>query len=141
MTKDDIIALIEKREGDIDKSIFNTTDKGFGSNQFRELAGICLQTDIYQEVELLIQYNISKDKPDNQNDYKSWSAAKDGHPSIGEIVIDCMNKIKDKSTEDDLMKNLSLFFGYMYWKARIWSSKNANETSVKQKRRPKNAVR
>lgn len=134
MTKGDIITLIEKREGDIDKSIFNTTDKGLGSNQFRELASICLQTDVYQEVELLIQYNISKDKSENQNECKSWAVAKDGHPSIGEIVIDCMNKIKDKSTEDNLMKNLSLFFGYMYWKARIWSSQNANETSVKQKK-------
>lgn len=134
MTKGDIITLIEKREGDIDKSIFNTTHKGLGSNQFRELASICLQTDVYQEVELLIQYNISKDKSENQNECKSWAVAKDGHPSIGEIVIDCMNNIKDKSTEDDLMKNLSLFFGYMYWKARIWSSQNANETSVKQKK-------
>lgn len=135
MTKSDIIALIEKREDDINTRVFHTTDGRFGSNQFRELASICLQTDIYEEVVLLIQYNISKDKPDRYGNFQSWAVAKGANrPSIGEVVIECMKEIKDKSTEDDLMKNLSLFFGYMYWKARIWSSKNAVKISAEQKK-------
>lgn len=131
MNKNDIISLIEKREKDINKSLFKGDSEGYGVGQFREIASICSGDNFYEEILLLIQHNIAKDKGRG----KSWSVKETENPlSIGEIVIDCMNNIKDKSTEDDLMKNLSLFFGYMYWKARIWSSQNANETSVKRKK-------
>ena len=63
MTKEELIKLIERNENRIDKTVFVNDDKNkdkLGSNQFRELAGICASAECYEEIELLIEYNIAK---------------------------------------------------------------------------------
>lgn len=125
MTKIELIKLIKENENRIDKSVFDDDDKGgkkLGTNQFRELAGICASAECYEEIELLIEYNIAKNTVKYKN---SWAKEKYG-VSVGRVIIDCMEEVKDKSN-NDVMKNLSLFFGYMYWKARIWAKENGDK--------------
>ena len=125
MTKIELIKLIKENENRIDTNVFVNDDKNkdkLGSNQFRELAGICASAECFEEIELLIQYNMAKDKYGN-----SWAKEKAGASvSIGKVIIECMKEVKDKS-KSDVMKNLSLFFGYMYWNARIWAKENGDK--------------
>lgn len=134
MNKKDIIKIISSVEAQINKSIFNddNTNKGIGCNQFRELANICNSAECYEEVELLVKYNEAKDRP--KQNYKdkaprhgsSWDCLmKDNKTTLAEIVISCMEKIKAQSDENNCLKNLSLFFGYFYWNARIWAAENS----------------
>ena len=134
MNKKDIIKIISGVENQINKSIFNddNTNKGIGCNQFRELANICNSAECYEEVELLVRYNEAKDRP--KQNYKdkaprhgnSWDCLmKDNKTTLAEIVISCMEKIKAQSDENNCLKNLSLFFGYFYWNARIWAAENS----------------
>ncbi len=134
MNKKDIIQIIKNIEPQIKKGIFNddNTNKGIGCNQFRELANICNSAECYEEVELLVRYNEAKDCP--KQNYKdkaprhgnSWDCLmKDNKTTLAEIVISCMEKIKAQSDENNCLKNLSLFFGYFYWNARIWAAENS----------------
>lgn len=127
MNKKDIIQVISGVEAQIDKSIFKDDDnKGIGCNQFRELANICNSAECYEEVELLVRYNEAKDCPPPKSDKspKSWNRLMKDSRTFAGIVIDCMKEIKDQSDENNCLKNLSLFFGYFYWNARIWAAKN-----------------
>lgn len=126
MTKIELIKLIKENENRIDTSVFDDDKNGnkLGTSQFRELAGICASAECYEEIELLIEYNIAKNTVKYKN---SWAKEKYG-VSVGRVIIDCMEEVKDKS-KSDVMKNLSLFFGYMYWKARIWATENKNKNN------------
>lgn len=133
MNKKDIIQIISSVEPQIKKSIFNddNTTKGMGCNQFRELANICGSAECYEEIELLVKYNEAKDRPKPKKDDKtpqhgkSWDCMmNDGKTTLADIVISCMEKIKSQSGEGECLKNLSLFFGYFYWNARIWAAEN-----------------
>lgn len=138
MTKIELIKLIEKNENRIDKSVFVNENEGkrdLGTSQFRELAGICASAECFEEIKLLIEYNIAKNTVKDKNKksdkvYKnSWAKEKEQDGvSIGKVIIECMEDVQKKSkeskeSEEELMKNLSLFFGYMYWKARIWATR------------------
>lgn len=129
MNKKDIIQIISGVEDQIEKSIFSgdNTNNGIGCNQFRELADICNSAECYEEVELLVRYNEAKDcPPPNSNKFpKSWNHPMRDGRSFADIVIDCMKKIKEQSDENNCLKNLSLFFGYFYWNARIWAAQNS----------------
>lgn len=137
MTKQEIIEIISNAVPRIDKSIFGETEKNnkIGSNQFRELAALCRHAECYEEIELLIRYNESKaiveewDKETKKNKVvrTSWASKKEGEKSsLADIVVECMKEIKEESGDDETqcLKNLSLFFGYFYWNARIWASEN-----------------
>lgn len=124
MTKFELIKLIERNENRIDESVFVNDDRSgnkLGLNQFRELAEICASAECFEEIELLMGYNIAKDKDKN-----SWAKEKDG-VSVGKVILGCMKEIEEKSKKDgdNVLKNLSLFFGYMYWKARIWAAERS----------------
>jgi len=128
MTKKQIIDIINKAVPIIDKDLFDEKNdsKKIGCNQFRELAGICRHAECYEEIEMLIRYNEakSKDKDKNKNKEKSWAMImKDEKTTFAGIVVECMQKIKAASDGDeDCLNNLSLFFGYFYWNARIWTA-------------------
>ena len=124
MTKQEIIGIINEAVPKIKTDIFKEEGdkKNIGCNQFRELANICRHSDCYEEIEMLIRYSEAKVKATNI----SWAAAmKDNKSSFAEIIINCMKEIRGKSPDEkDCMKDLSLFFGYFYWNARIWAAEN-----------------
>lgn len=141
MNKKDIIQIIKEAEPKIDKIIFNSDDNsknGIGCNQFRELADICRSAECYEEVELLVRYNEAKDRPKQNFKDKaprhgsSWDCLmKDGRTTFAGIVISCMEKIKAQSEGNSCLENLSLFFGYFYWNARIWAAENSMTNTPK----------
>ena len=130
MTKEMIIkcaASVGDKLGILKANLFTereSRDK-IGNNQFRELASICRNADCYEEIELLINYNTAK------ADGGSWANLIEYSTTInhsvkkkfGNIIVDQMKIIKTQSENDgdSVLENLSLFFGYMYWNARIWS--------------------
>lgn len=137
MTKQEIIGIINEAVPKIDTDIFGDDSKKndnnrLGCNQLRELASLCRHSDCYEEIEMLIRYNeakcIEEKKKGDKFDIvrKSWAAyMKDGKTSIAELICNCMKIIKERSqNEESCMQDLSLFFGYLYWNARIWAAEN-----------------
>ena len=84
-----------------------------GSNQFRELAAICARIECYEELELLIKYNISKDSK-----HAGWNYKCDNAESFGMNVIKQMKEVYEADKADH-KKNLELLFGYLYRKHGI----------------------
>lgn len=134
MEKKQIIEIINRVVPEINTKIFtddtsnNSNKKGIGSNQFRELAGICRHAECYEEIEMLIRYNEAKALGEKKRDLKlcSWaSLMKDGKTSFASISVKCMREIRSASDNDEqCLHDLSLFFGYFYWNARVWSAEN-----------------
>lgn len=131
MTKQDLIKIvIESKvkigENNISK-VFN--DRALGTSQFREIATLCNNNDVqcYDEIELLIKYNMAKDTYSN-----SW-AFKCGSQKLGDIIVDCMRKIRENNSYDDesTLKDLSLFFGYLFWQTKVWIMENGNKQEVR----------
>lgn len=130
MNKKEIIGIVNDAVSkEIDKSVFGDDEKGdkIGCNQFRELSALCLKAECYEEIELQIKYNKAK-----INGNKSWNKKSISGKALADIVIKCMEKIRDKSSDEDCLNNLSLMFGYFYWNARICAAKN-NENRFKNK--------
>ena len=136
MTKKEIIGIVDGAiKSQIDTSVFkgdNQNKPGIGSNQFREFANICLRAECYEEVELQVMYNKAKDYPnDKKNPQKrgnSWDKLMlNKKDTLADIVISCMRKVRENSSEEDCLKNLSLMFGYFYWNARIYAAENKNK--------------
>lgn len=126
MDKKEIITIIKNIEPELDKEVFigeerpGKSSEGIGCNQFRELAGICRRAECYDEVELLVLYNKSKAKPGN-----SWNRVmKGGKKTLADIIVSCMRTIREQSDDDNVLNELSLFFGYLYWNSRIWAAEN-----------------
>lgn len=124
MTKQEIIGIINIAVPKIRTDIFKEEGdkKNIGCNQFRELANICRHSDCYEEIEMLIRYSEAKVKSTSS----SWSAAmKDNKCTLADIIISCMKEIREKSPDEkQCLNDLSLFFGYFYWNARIWAAEN-----------------
>lgn len=91
-------------------------NKGVGTNQFRTLASLCLVAETYDEIKLLVQYKTAK-----AHKFESWRISKDGKKNFGNVIIDKMEKIKNKYKEDTVvLEAMRLFFGYLYQSARVW---------------------
>lgn len=137
MTKQQIIMIINEAIPKIKMGIFKEdSDKGgIGCNQFRELANICRHSECYDEIEMLIRYNEAKgiEKKKDRTERKTWAILmEDNKTTLAQLVIGCMRQIKDSSDNEVLcLHDLSLFFGYLYWNARIWAVKNKIEESNK----------
>lgn len=120
MNKKDLIKLVEeigKNVGANKSNLFYDNKSKIGNNQFREIAGVCRTAECIEEIKLLIQYNISK-----AAENKSW-AYKIGDGSFGDLVIKKINYIEQNSEGNnikEILNDFSLFFGYLYWQARIW---------------------
>lgn len=129
MTKQEIIGIINEAVPNIKKEIFGEeTDKNIiGCNQFRELANICRHSDCYEEIEMLIRYNEAKIKSKNT----SWAAPMvNAGTTFADVIVNCMQKIKCAAdNEQQCMKDISMFFGYFYWNARIWAAENKSASS------------
>ncbi len=133
MTKKEILNILTSKIEQSKTSFFRinnqdnkkTDDDKTGNSQFREIASICLKAQCYEEIELLVQYKEAKADKNT-----SWSKKNKNNISLAKLVIDCMKEIKEKSKTDDNDKdclyNLSLFFGYLYWYARVWTAEAAN---------------
>lgn len=138
MTNKELLKIIDKNiapKTDREKTFFASKDKKnnvssadekTGNNQYRELANICLNAECFEEIELLIMYKEAK----TVNGI-SWSKSYK-NKNLAKIILECMKIIKDKSTDENnnyndevCRNNLSLFFGYLYWSARVWSADGA----------------
>ena len=125
MTKKEIIDLVKEIGSDIGnkkRSLFSENENSgkIGNNQFRELASICHSAECYEEIELLIKYNTAKSIKNNNDE--SWAVFCE-NKRFGNIVIEKMKKIHEFEKEDEeVLKSLEAFFGYLYWQARIWTS-------------------
>lgn len=126
-TKKQILDLIEKLDTELDdaKTKLFWDDSGskqqknekVGCNQFRSLAENCRAADCYEEIKLLVEYKTAKASKGN-----SWQfpCGKD-KKAFGIIITEYMEKVK-KLDDAEIMENLQYFFGYLYWKARIWAA-------------------
>ena len=126
MTKQDIIEIVSEIEAGISpndrsrlftKETARNDNKSIGSNQFRDIAMLCRSAECYEEMEMLIRYNMAKCNPG-----QSWMF-NCGKKCFGDMVIDGMAKIK-AADEANVLANLELYFGYLYWKARILAAKS-----------------
>lgn len=122
MTKQEIIKMVTGMREEIGNKninqIFNDKSPNkFGTGQFRELAALCNNKDVqcYDEIELLVKYNIAKDIYGN-----SW-AYKCNNQKVGDIIVNHMIQIKNANQNDEnTLKDLSLFFGYLFWQSKVW---------------------
>lgn len=135
MNKKEIIKLVANMKSEIGenhiKDILDSNDKSnnnkkIGTSQFVELANLCSNNDIqcYDEIELLVKYNTAKDyeKSKNKEKGQSWAYVCKNNQKFGDIVVAKMNEIRNANNKDDesTLKDLSLFFGYLFWQSKIW---------------------
>lgn len=119
------------------KNIFNPddkhiSDKKIGTNQFVELANLCSNKDIqcYDEIELLVKYNTAKAY--NKEKGQSWAYVCKNSQKFGDIVVTQMNKIKNANPNDEsTLKDLSLFFGYLFWQSKVWIMETSETSNIK----------
>lgn len=122
MTKQEIIKMVASMKEEIGNKNINQIfdDKSpnkLGTSQFRELATLCNNKDVqcYDEIELLVKYNIAKDTYGN-----SW-AYKCNNQKVGDIIVNHMIQVKNANQNDEnTLKDLSLFFGYLFWQSKVW---------------------
>lgn len=143
--KEEIIRIVADMENQIGTDIMgdlfqkestNSSDEKIGTNQFREIASMCTKAEIYEEIELLVKYTIAKVIPEKKKKngeiqeavYKSWKKICSNKKWFGENVLDAMAKVKALD-ENNTLKNMELFFGYLYWQARIWADKYGNDSN------------
>lgn len=116
-----IVSAMEKQIGtDVMGQLFEAENKGksdkkIGSNQFRDIASMCAKAETYSEIELMIKYSIAKIDGD-----KSWKKICSNKKTFGTIILDAMEKVKALD-ESNILSNMELFFGYLYWQVRIWA--------------------
>lgn len=124
MDKKNIIEMVSNMKQDIGETNINRifsdvksdNNNSIGTSQFVEIANLCNSAECYEEIELLIQYNIAKAKG------KSWAFPCNNNKTFGSIVIKCMEKVHKDNNDDDIntLKDLSLYFGYLFWQAKVW---------------------
>ena len=106
----------EKKEQDENEN--NKDNRKIGCNQFRDIAILCKGAECYEEIEMLIRYNMSKCKGG-----ESWMFDCGGGTLFGSIVLECMDDIYN-TDKKKCMEDLELFFGYLYWQSRIWAAES-----------------
>lgn len=130
--KEEIIKIVTDMENQIgtekmgdlfQKESISSKDTKIGSNQFRDIASMCAKAESYAEIELMIKYNIAK-----ANIEKSWKLICSNNKIFGDIILDSMNKVT-KIDETKILENMELFFGYLYWQARIWADRYSNDSN------------
>ncbi|WP_427338314.1 hypothetical protein [Caloranaerobacter sp. DY30410] len=94
-----------------------------GSTNIRGLAVMALNTDCYREFRLFIEYKTSKGNGWDAI-YKDKEKYKNGK-KFGEVIIDYLDKIYEDCNKNDkeALKQISKFFGFLYWKKRIIGDK------------------
>jgi len=95
----------EKKEG----SRNDGKKEKVGSTNIRNMAVLANNADCYEELKLFVEYKIAKGN--------GWDRKFDGDKVFGDKILECMEKIYEKcENEREALKNISKFFGYLYWK-------------------------
>lgn len=97
-----------------------------GRTQFRTMAEMCNNASAFEEIRFMVEYKMAKGN--------GWQKTinKDNE-RCGDVILRYLDKIKQEfdeenageepAKEDDkekeLLHNISLFFGYLYWQATI----------------------
>lgn len=130
--KKQLIGFVNEIGKNIDpaKAIKNDLDRndksiGVGTNQFRNLASMCKNSEIYEEIELLVKYKIAKDK--SGFGWKTISGK--GKKQFGKVVLNEMRKIRAAYDDETVLQALSLFFGYLYQSSRVWKDEVTTKNS------------
>lgn len=81
-----------------------------GSSNIRNLAVLANNADCYEEMRLFIEYKIAKGN--------GWNDKFKENSVFGHEVLRCLDKIYEMCNKNDreALKNISKFFGYLYWK-------------------------
>ncbi|SDL41863.1 hypothetical protein SAMN05216497_13114 [Clostridium cochlearium] len=89
-----------------------------GSTNVRNLANTALNADSYKEFKLYMKYKTAKGN--------GWELPFKTGDSLGDTIVKYLDKIyeKNKDDEKEVLKNISRFFGYFYWKKKYVESKN-----------------
>ena len=120
--KEQIINIVKAMEKQIGTDVMGKLfDKEIGSNQFRNIAATCRKAESYEELELMIQYSIAK-----VGDTYSWKTNCANRKTFGANILESMQQVKAIDTEN-VLENLELFFGYMYWQVKVWADNNHNQ--------------
>lgn len=84
-----------------------------GSTNIRNLAVLANNADCYEELRLFIEYKIARGN--------GWDKKFKGDKMFGSVIIEYMDQIYEKCNKDDreTLKNISKFFGYLYWKVCV----------------------
>lgn len=92
------------------------TKSEIGSSNIRGLATMANNADCYKEFKLFIEYKTAKGNGWDKNFAKG--------KKFGDLISEYMDNIYKKCGNDDekALKNISKFFGYLYWK-RYWLEK------------------
>jgi len=87
-----------------------SNDKTVGSSNIRNLAVLANNADCYEELRLFIEYKTAKGN--------GWNKKFDGDTLFGHKILQYLDEIYKKCNRDDreTLKNISKFFGYLYWK-------------------------
>lgn len=111
----------EKKEKEAKENTFKSNKKKekLGSSNIRAVANICSKADCYEELKLYIEYKIAKGN--------GWNEKAVGDKDFGQVVIENMDRIYKDNDDNDVeaLKQIGLYFGYLYWKkASIEKKKN-----------------
>ncbi|MDO6354868.1 hypothetical protein Q3V94_07210 [Caloramator sp. CAR-1] len=87
-------------------------NKDIGSTNIKSLSAMVLNADCYEEIELFIKYKTGKGN--------GWEKTlPNSKQKFGDFIINKIREIKNVSKDDkEAIKNISLFFGYLYWLKR-----------------------
>ena len=101
------------------KNTKNAVKDIIGSNNLRQLAVLALNADCYEEFKLFMQYKTAKG-----NGWDSYFD-KEKKERFGDVIISYLDKIYEASNKSDreALKNISRFFGYLFWKKRVIGGK------------------
>lgn len=118
MNKKELIGCVEEIAANTTlKNILSEREGGrqnLGKSQFRAMAEMCDRADFYEEVKLMLEYKTAKGN--------GWDVIiATGGKKCGDVFIEYIEKIKTGSGDNEqaVLRNLALFFGYMYWKATV----------------------
>jgi len=91
-----------------------------GSSNIRELAVLALNADCYEEFRLFMQYKTAK----RDTGWDSYFN-RERNEKFGDVIISYLDKIYEFSNKSDreALKNISRFFGYLFWKKRVIGGK------------------
>ena len=120
MNKKDIIAIVNEIGNNPRFSkILDDESKGKNSNrdkigisQFGSLSSTCKLADCVDEIRLLLEYKTAKGN--------GWNEAFN-NKKFGEFINSKIMEIASdtEGNEEEKLKAISQFFGYLYWKAKV----------------------
>lgn len=110
VTKETLLKYVD--EIGSNTKFWNKTNRKLGSTNIRGVATTATNAECFKELELYIQFKGSK-----QN--TGWDTEFKDKKNFAKVIIEYMNKIyKESEDEKTALRNISLFFGYLFWKKK-----------------------